>query len=313
MPVDIALCADRLALPGLAVTVRSALENTTSQLNIHVVSSGLLESDQEKLRKSWNHPHCGIVVFAEIGNEYIHSFRSTAYLKSKVTYARYFIGEIFPQLNRCIYLDSDLLVLRDLTEAFELELYGNIAAVVRDISIRLSHDDPALKRRLGLRDERNYFNGGFMVMELEEWRREQIANKLVKLSIDRFDDLHSQDQDALNLVLENRVLLMEVSWNVSQYEKPMPLAGNVVHLIGTVKPWHIRYKAKFCEAYYEEVIFNTFTSVLNRTEFRDLRPWNAWGLGAYKELVAQNMPTGDMIWGKLRRFSGRLRGVFGQK
>jgi lipopolysaccharide biosynthesis glycosyltransferase len=313
MPVDIALCADRLALPGLAVTVRSALENATSQLNIHVISSGLLESDQDKLRRSWDHPNCGIVVFAEIGDEYIHSFRSTAYLKSKVAYARYFICDIFPHLERCIYLDTDLLVLRDLTEAFELELHGNIAAAVRDISIRINHDDPALKRRLGLRDERNYFNSGFMIMELNEWRREQLANNLVKLSIDKFDDLHSQDQDALNLVLEDRILLMEVSWNVSQYEKPMPLTGNIVHLIGTVKPWHIRYKAKFCEAYYEEVIFNAFTSVLNRTEFRDLRPWNAWGLGAHKELIAQNMPTRDMIWGKLRRLVAGLRGVFGEK
>lgn len=306
MPVNIVLSADRLVLPGLAVAVRSALENATSQLNIHVISSGLRERDQYKLRRSWDHPHCGSVAFVEIGKEYLQSFRSTAYLKSKTSYARYFVGEMFPQLDRCIYLDADLLVLRDLTEAFEIELDGNIAAAVRDICIRLKPDDPMLKRRLGLRDEKNYFNAGFMVMELNAWRREQLANKLVKLSIDRFDDLHSQDQDALNVVLEDRTRLMEVSWNTIQYEKPMPLAGNIVHLIGPVKPWHIRYKAKFSEAYYEEVIFRTFTSVLDRTEFRDWNPWNVWGLGAYKEWVVQQMPTGDMILGKFRRLSGRF-------
>jgi glycosyltransferase involved in cell wall biosynthesis len=166
-----------------------------------------------------------------------------------------------------------------------------------------------LKRRLGLREEKNYFNSGFMVMELNVWRREQLASKLVKLSIDRFDDFHSQDQDALNLVLEDRTRLMEVSWNTSQYEKPMPLTGNIVHLMGTVKPWHIRYKAKLCEAYYEEVIFKTFTSVLDRTEFRGWNPWNAWGLGAYKEWVVQQMPTRDMILGKLRRLVAGFRGL----
>jgi lipopolysaccharide biosynthesis glycosyltransferase len=306
MPVDIVLSADRLVLPGLAVTVRSALENATSQLNIHVISSGLRDSDQDKLRRSWGHPNCGSVVFVEIGKEYLQSFRSTAYLKSKTSYARYFVGDMFPRLDRCIYLDADLLVLRDLTEAFEMELDGNIAAAVRDICIRLKHDDPMLKRRLKLRDEKNYFNAGFMVMELNAWRREQLSNKLVKLSIDRFDDLHSQDQDALNVVLEDRTRIMEVSWNTIQYEKPMPLAGNIVHLIGSVKPWHLRYKDKFCEAYYEEVIFKTFTSVLDRTEFRDWSPWNVWGLGAYKEWVVQQMPTGDMILGKFRRLSGRI-------
>jgi len=313
MHVDIALSGDRSVLPGLAVTVRSALENTTSQLNIHVIGSGLRESDQDKLRRSWNHPYCGTVNFAKISRERLQSFRSTAYLKSKVAYARYFIGDIFPRLGRCIYLDADLLVLRDLTEAFEVDLHDEIAAAVRDISVRVKSSDPALKSRLGLREEMNYFNSGFMIMELSAWRREQLANKLVKLSIDRFDDLHSQDQDALNLVLEDRVLLMEASWNTSQYEKPEPLAGNIVHLIGTVKPWHIRYKAKFIEKYYEEVIFNTFTSVLNRTEFRGWTPWNVWGLGAYKELVNQKIPTRDMIWSKLRRVAAGFGDVFVEK
>src|ERR1035438_839440 len=107
MSVDIVLSADRLVLPGLAVTVRSALENVSSRLNIHVISSGLRESDKEKLRRSWDHPYCEIVVFVEIGKEYLkhlQSFRSTAYLKSKTAYARYFISDIFPQLDRCIYL-----------------------------------------------------------------------------------------------------------------------------------------------------------------------------------------------------------------
>jgi lipopolysaccharide biosynthesis glycosyltransferase len=71
MPVDIVLSADRLVLPGLAVTVRSALENATSQLNIHVISSGLRDSDQDKLRRSWGHPNCGIVVFVEISKKHL--------------------------------------------------------------------------------------------------------------------------------------------------------------------------------------------------------------------------------------------------
>jgi lipopolysaccharide biosynthesis glycosyltransferase len=312
MSVDIVLSTDRLVLPGLAVTVRSALENTTSQLNIHVISVGLRESDQEKLRQSWDHPYCGTVEFVDIGKKYLRhlqSFRSTAYLKSKATYARYFISDIFPHLDRCIYLDVDLLVLRDLTEAFEMDLGGNIAAAVRDISIRFQDENPALKLRLGLRDEMNYFNGGFMVMELNAWHRERLANELVKLSIERADDFHSQDQDALNVVLEDRTRLMDVSWNTMQYEKPMPLAGNVVHLIGTVKPWHIRYKAKFCEAYYEDVIFKTFISVLGRTEFRDWDPWNVWGLGALKEWVFQQMPTRDMVIGKVRRLVTKFLGL----
>ena len=136
MDINVALCGDRRVLLGMAVTVRSALENATGQLNVHVIGAGLRDADKAKLRRSWEHPNCGQINCAEIPSEKIRSFRSTAYLKSKVAYARYFIGEIFPNLKRCIYLDTDLLIFRDLTEAFQLDLGDNIAAAVLDISTR---------------------------------------------------------------------------------------------------------------------------------------------------------------------------------
>jgi lipopolysaccharide biosynthesis glycosyltransferase len=306
MNVDIALCGDRRVLPGIAVTVRSALENATSPLNVHVIGAGFGQVDKAKLLRSWNHPNCGRVTFAEIARERIQSFRSTAYLKSKAAYARYFIPEMFPSIGRCIYLDADLMVFRDLAEVFQMDLGGNVAAAVRDIGARNKPINPVLKRRLGLRDERNYFNSGFIIMELNAWRRERLPEKLVDISIERFDQLDVLDQDALNIVLEDRILLIDKAWNTSQYEKPNPLTGHIVHLIGTVKPWHARYKAKFQESYYKDFIFQAFTDVLNRTEFRDWQPWDPWGLGKYTELIVQKIPTRDMIVGKLRRVASRV-------
>lgn len=306
MNVNIVLAGDRGVLLGLAVTVRSALEVATVPLNVHIISSGLLEAEKAKLQKSWNHPNCGQVLFAEIGKERIQSFRSTAYLKSKAAYARYFIGEMFPAISRCIYLDADLLIYRDLSEAFEMSLGDNVAAAVRDIGVRINPHNPVLKRRLGIRNEANYFNSGFMIIELNAWRRERLTDKLVDLSLNRFDDMHVLDQDALNIILEGRVLLINEAWNTSQYEQPYPLTGHVVHLIGTVKPWHLRYKEKFREAYYKDVIFHAFRDVLSRTEFGDWRPWDFCGLGKYAELVGQKTPTRDMIRGKLRRVAKRI-------
>ena len=303
--VDIVVCGDRRVLPGMAVTVRSALEHTTGRLNVHVISDGLLNADKEKLRLSWNHPKCDQVRFAEINGDKLKKFRSTAYLKSKAAYSRYFIGEMFPQLDWCIYLDSDLLVFRDLVEAMQLDLGAYLAAAVRDISARNKDGDPALKRRLRLRDERNYFNSGFMILKLNEWRHNRLTERLVEISIERFDVLDSQDQDALNIALEDRILLIDETWNTVQYEKPNPLTGRIVHLIGTVKPWHARYKNKFKDRYYE-TIFGAFADVLARTEFYEPRRRDFWGLGSYVEFVDQNLPTKDMILGKLRRITKRL-------
>jgi lipopolysaccharide biosynthesis glycosyltransferase len=299
--VDVALCGDRRVLLGLAITVRSALENATCQLNIHVVSAGLRDKDKAKLLASWKHSNCGTVQFSDISRRKIQNFRSTAYLKSKAAYARYFIGEMFPHIDRCVYLDTDLMVFRDLKEAFQLDLGDKIAAAVRDIGARLHPINPTLKQRLGLRDERNYFNSGFMVIDFDAWRRESIVAKLVHISNTRFDALDSQDQDALNIALEDRVLLIDETWNTSQYEKPYPLHRNIVHLIGTVKPWHERYREKFKEPYYRDVIFKSFMGLLERTEFRDS------SFGGVTEQLYQKIPTLDMIFGKIRRLAKSAR------
>ena len=187
-----------------------------------------------------------------------------------------------------------------------------IAAAVREISVRAKPVDPSFKhvKRLGMRNAANYFNSGVMIMDLNLWRRERLKEKLIDISVERFDDLDASDQDALNIVLEDRVLLLDEVWNTSQYEKPAPLAGRIVHLIGTVKPWHARYSDKFRDAYYKEIIFKAFRDILDRTEFRDWRPWDPAGLGRYTEMFTQNIPTIDMLLGKLRRLAA---GVLSRK
>jgi len=94
-----------------------------------------------------------------------------------------------------------------------------------------------------------------------------------------------------------------VSWNTSQYEKPDPIEGKIIHLIGTVKPWHARYRKNFREAYYRDVIYACFCDVLDRTAYRGKRPWNPLRLGEFLEYIDSRIPTADMLVGKMRRLS----------
>lgn len=310
MPIDVVLCGDRGVLFGFAVTVRSALEHAKRPLRVNLITAGLDAEEQERLRASWVHQNCADVRFAEIPLAALKEFRSTGYLKSKFAYARYFIDEAFPDIRRCIYLDADLLVLRDLSEAYDFDLGSNFAAAVRDVGVRRGSPPPDLSSRLGLREPNNYFNSGFLVIDLDAFRNHEIRNQLVTLSIAKFDDLHAQDQDALNVVLEDHVLLVDEGWNVSQYEKPFPLEGRIVHLIGTWKPWHSRYKKLFGERYYEEVIYAAFFSILDRTQFQNWRPTDFYGFGGLLEQARHAVPTADMVLGKVRRL---LRGALPER
>ncbi|MFN7089279.1 MAG: glycosyltransferase family 8 protein [Allorhizobium sp.] len=301
MTIDVVLCADRGVIRGLATTVRSALEACSVPLNIHVLETGIGVLEQHKLERSWEHKNRGRVCFYQVTADKLARFRSTKYLKSKAAYTRYFIAMLPVSVTRCIYLDTDLLVCRDLAEASELSLEGNPIAAVPDISVRTRGVWPELRLRLGLKDERAYFNSGFMIIDLEAWRANGIEQQLVDLSIAEFDRLDSQDQDALNIVFEGRTLLLDPAWNTSQYEDPRDLEGRVVHLIGSAKPWHARYLYRPENPALNKRMYDSFYAVLDRTAYAGYRPWNPMGLGVVTEIVTANVPTADMVVGKMRR------------
>ena len=304
MMIDAVMCGDRNVILGMAVTGRSALEHASETVNFWVICQGYSEDDKEKLRKSWDHERLGTVTFHDIAGERLAQFRSTSYLTSKLTYARYYIADFFPGLSRCIYLDTDLLVLRDLAEAMHLELGDKAVAGVVDIGVRCKKSRPDLIRRLGIKDYRSYFSAAFLVVDIDFWRASGMTRKIIELSIEKKDVLHSQDQDALNIMFEGRAVLLDTSWNTSQYDKPDPIDGKIVHLIGGIKPWHARYEQKFTEDYYRDVIYARFNDILDRTAYRGRRPWNPLGLGKIVEWANAKVPTTDMVARKMRLMLG---------
>lgn len=311
MALDVVLCSDRNSLYGLAVSVRSALEAASNTLNIHVLGTGLTAKDKADLEASWRLDACGKVVFGEVPMSKLARFRSTRYLKSKASYSRYFINDILPaSASRCLYLDADLVVFKDLAEAERCDLEGKGIAAVRDISIRTRGTWPELRQRLGLRSEKNYFNTGVLIIDMDAWRANEVERRLVDVSIAKFDQLDSQDQDALNILFEDDTRILDTSWNFSQYERRDPVADGIIHMLGRVKPWHARYvRQNGADADLMKKVYAPFYDFLDRTAYAGWRPWNGFGLGAVIEDFNSNIPTRDMVVGKLRRLVARRGAV----
>ncbi len=301
MDIDVALCGDRDVILGMAVSGRSALEHANSTVNFWVICQDFTDDDKDKLRQSWSHERLGKIAFTDISRDKLINFRSTSYLKSKVAYARYYVADFFPHLTRCIYLDTDLLVMRDLGEAMALDLGDNALAAVLDVGVRVNHEGKIHQKRLGLSSAEKYFNSGFLVIDLRYWRDNNVTSQIIDLSIKKKDILNSQDQDALNIFFDGNVMLLDSSWNVSQYEKPPSLQGKIVHLIGTIKPWHARYAKKFADSYYRDTIHTTFFDTLGRTAYRGQFPRYLFGFGATLESIGAKIPTKDMVMRKLNQ------------
>ncbi|WP_104722574.1 glycosyltransferase family 8 protein, partial [Helicobacter mesocricetorum] len=99
------------------------------------------------------------------------------------TYYRLVIPTLLRDCKTCLYLDVDMLINGDLRELFSLDLKGFALATVQN--------QPPFE---------NVYNAGFLLFNLEIWRKEDLEQKCLM----RLKEYPNQfDQGALNAVIKN--------------------------------------------------------------------------------------------------------------
>ena len=97
------------------------------------------------------------------------------------TYYRLLIGEYLPkEIEKCIYLDVDICVLKDLSELFLIEMKNNYIAGV--VAAGYYFNEKENCERLNLPSMRQYVNAGMLVMNLKQIRKDNMTLKFLELS-----------------------------------------------------------------------------------------------------------------------------------
>ncbi|EAI8831752.1 glycosyltransferase family 8 protein [Campylobacter coli] len=128
----------------------------------------------------------------------IHILTNEIFIQEKIpiwrggyqAYFRYFIGSILEEnIRHCLYLDIDMLVLQDIRELWTIK---NDAYII----MAVNYD--------------NYFNSGFLFINIANWKKEDIQEKSLKYS----KKYLAFDQDSLNAVIDkNKILFLSSNWN----------------------------------------------------------------------------------------------------
>jgi lipopolysaccharide biosynthesis glycosyltransferase len=162
---------------------------------------------------------------------------------SHSTYLRLILPDVVPRdEERAIYLDSDLLVQRDLAELWDIPLDGAVVLAAQDVGFPYLDAEKALPNygackpylagarpianyvELGLAPEAPYFNGGVMVMDLATWRAEGLTEKMLRCLHDHREHAIHWDQYALNVVLSGRWRRLDLCWNAATALRNYPSA-----------------------------------------------------------------------------------------
>lgn len=203
---------------------------------------------------------------------------------------RILLPNILPDLNRVLYLDSDLLILKSLRPLWEYDLGQNacLAAVTQPT---LPSMLPRLQSTLGLPDAKSYFNSGVMVLDLDRIRQGNFIDEVLAFIDERRGPMPWADQDPLNAVLHERCVALAPRWNAmtpiyhhSARKLPFTLQEvreaksdpAIVHFIGPFKPWHYRTRHPYRKRYFEYLALTPWKDKALEGRTRRhmlLRPW----------------------------------------
>lgn len=242
-------CDDTYA-PFLAVTLESLRANCDQNrcYFLHILHTGLSAENIARLTEAFNN---GIfsVSFHDISAT-VEAFSCHLHTRdyySRTTYYRLFIPNLYPTLDRALYLDCDLLIRGDIAQLYDTELGNHLAAAIpdtfidREESLRLY-----ATKRVGLESSKDYFNAGVLLMNLRAMREYGFQNVFLSL-LDAVKFNIAQDQDYLNVICQNRTVLLDREWNTMPFEAEVP-ETKLVHFNLDNKPWHkedVPYSGQF--------------------------------------------------------------------
>ncbi len=133
------------------------------------------------------------------------------------TYFRLLAPQLLPNVDKAIYLDSDLIVNADIAELYDTDVEGYKLGGTRDadtIGQIDGYDEsvgPYLENELGMDDPHDYFQAGVLVMNLAELRRTVTPEEFLRISTERM--WRWLDQDVLNKVVNGHYVRVPMKWN----------------------------------------------------------------------------------------------------
>ncbi len=237
--IPIFFSTDDNYIPYLDIAISSLIENASKdyEYRIIVLNTGIKKENIAKILK--NETEYAKIEFLDISREVenIKSRFKNVYHFSIVTYYRLFIASLFPQYDKIVYLDCDLVVLGDISELYNIDLSGNILGATVEQFVQATEPFKQYAREaVGVKAE-TYINAGVLVIDLAEFRKNKIEEKFVHLITSYDFDVVDPDQAYLNYLCYEKILILPTGWN----KEPLPTEPegklNIVHYALYKKPW----------------------------------------------------------------------------
>lgn len=261
----IVLASDEGYAMPLATALRSLADSNRAHwpLDVHVLTDGFSSGARQQVLRSL--PEGAMQIrWVPVDLSAFGSFGLLEHV-SRISYARLLIAQLFPAtVPRVLYLDTDILVMGDLSALWNSDLKGHVIGAVVDHHVDTDLRANRVDRIQGVPRVRRYFNAGVLLMDLRELRRRQSLERAMDYLRTHTETPYS-DQDALNVACDGAWAELDSRWNFQNHHHariarlPAALRPAVLHFITRSKPW---------KPSSVSVNAGLFESVRDHTQFR---------------------------------------------
>ena len=164
-------------------------------------------------------------------------------------YFRLFIPAMFPEYDKGIYIDSDVVLTDDIAKLFDTDIGDNFIGACNDLSIA---DIPPLvaytENAVGVKGK-EYINSGVLLMNLKKMRECDFEGHFLNLLNTYHFDSIAPDQDYINAMCNGKIYYLDEVWDAMPNEAKPPIKDTkIIHYNLFSKPWcydNIQYEEFF--------------------------------------------------------------------
>lgn len=235
-------------LMKIAVESMKEKANKNYTYNLHVLYTSLSEQNMKLIKQVEDENFK--VYFTDLSSnlQFIFDQLVTRDYYSEAIYFRLFIANLFPEYSKAIYLDSDIIVLSDISKLYSFDIGNNLLGAVKDESVQIVPEFiEYVEKFLGVNHEK-YFNSGVLLMNLDEFRKFNFEQKFINL-LKQFKFIVAPDQDILNVLCKDKVFYLPTTWDKMPFPSNIPNSElDLIHYNLSFKPWH--YEGILYEDYF---------------------------------------------------------------
>lgn len=216
--LNVAYHSSDLFAPVLGTSLVSLFENNQEmdEISVYVIEDHISAENMEKLRllAAGYGRTISFIAMPDIKTAFDLDLVSASSSWEFFSFCRLFLDVLLPEdIHKVLYLDSDVLVEKSLMELWNIDLRGHCAAGVID------YLGEKYYKALRLNKESKYCNSGVLIEDLDQWRKQNIGDK-VRAYVKSFHGyLYFVEQTALNGALQDSILILPPKYNVLTIEQ----------------------------------------------------------------------------------------------